>query len=77
MEDQTKEVKVEYLQTPKKTRVTEGEGEYVGMKWVFALQREEDALLCFLNRCGAMGRALTSLLVFLTTRAEEETGTTP
>ena len=70
MEDQTKEVKVEYLQTPKKARVTEGEGEYVGMTWDFALQRERDALLCFLNRCGAMGRALTSLLVFLTMRAE-------
>ena len=77
MEDQTKEVKVEYLQTPKKARVTEGEGEYVGMKWIFALQRERDALLCFLNRCGVMGRTLTSLLVFPTTRAEWETGTTP
>ena len=77
MQDQTKEVKVEYLQTPKKARVTEGEGEYVHMKWIFALQGEGDAVLCFLNRCGVMGRALTSLLVFLTTRAEWETGTTP
>ena len=76
MEDQTKEVKVEYLQTPKKARVTEGEGEYVCMKWIFALKGEKDALLCFLNPCGVMDQALTSFLVFLTTKAELETGTT-